>query len=157
MPGPLSAIGPGGCKRKEGAALAPLEARERVVYESGSATLHERPDMQLLNLRTGKPLGDRVERAVSFRARSRGLLGRPSLEGGEGLWIEPCASIHMFFMRFAIDAVFVDSEGRVVRSIENLKPWRIAFGGRHARAVIELPAGTVSRSGTQLGDTLELQ
>jgi hypothetical protein len=70
-------------------------------------------------------------------------MGRASLPAGEGLWIEPCNSIHMFFMRFAIDAVFLDRDNRVKRVVRDLKPWRVSpivFG---ARTVVELPAGSV--------------
>lgn len=62
----------------------------------------------------------------------------------------------MFFMRFAIDAVFVDRKGKVTRAVSNLRPWRIAFGGRGARAVLELRAGTIAESGTRVGDVLEI-
>jgi uncharacterized membrane protein (UPF0127 family) len=88
-------------------------------------------------------LATRLTVAPSSWARFIGLMGRPAMGEGEGLWIEPCNSIHMFFMRFPIDAVFVDREGRVKRVLEGLRPWRVSpivFG---ARAVIELPAGTV--------------
>ena len=60
----------------------------------------------------------------------------------------------MFFMRFAIDAVFVDRAGRVVRVAADLRPWRFAVAARGARDVLELPAGTAARTGTQAGDVL---
>jgi uncharacterized protein len=72
------------------------------------------------------------------------------------LWIEPCSSIHMFFMRFAIDAVFVDRGGTVTRAVTGLRPWRIASGGPGAHAVLELPVGTIFSSGTREGDVLEM-
>jgi uncharacterized membrane protein (UPF0127 family) len=62
----------------------------------------------------------------------------------------------MFFMRFAIDAVFTDAERNVVRVVRSLRPWRIALGGRSARAVLELPPGTIDQSGTAPGDRLDL-
>ena len=94
--------------------------------------------------------------ATGVRSRLRGLLGRSGLADGEGLWLEPCSSIHMFFMRFAIDVVFVDRTGTVVRCAENVAPWKIASGGRRARAALELPAGRVARSDTRVGDVLEI-
>lgn len=115
-----------------------------------SALLH------VTNDRTGQTLGDSVGEARSLWARVRGLLGRRGLRAGEGLWIEPCSSIHMFFMRFAIDAVFTDCDGRVVRVVSRLKPWRVAAGGRGARAVLELPAGTIERAPTRAGDRLRV-
>ena len=60
----------------------------------------------------------------------------------------------MFFMRFAIDAVFVDRAGRVVRVATDLPPWRLAVAARGARDTLELPAGTAARTGTQAGDVL---
>ena len=60
----------------------------------------------------------------------------------------------MWFMRFAIDAVFVDRAGKVVRVAPDLAPWRFAILARGARDVIELPAGTAARTGTQAGDEL---
>lgn len=107
------------------------------------------------NATRGTVVAERVRNARTFLARTRGLLGRSSLEPGEGLRIEPCSSIHMFFMRFAIDAIFVDREGRVTRTVENLRPWRLALGGRGARAVIELPLGTIAATRTEPGDRLE--
>ena len=110
--------------------------------------------MRVVNRRSGELLGDRIARADTFVARTRGLLARPPLGRGEGLWIEPCSSIHMFGMRFAIDAIFVDGDRRVTRVVGALAPWRIAFGGRGARAVLELPVGIAAS--TQAGDVLDL-
>ncbi|MGH7358259.1 MAG: DUF192 domain-containing protein [Candidatus Rokuibacteriota bacterium] len=85
--------------------------------------------------------------------RARGLLGRPGLERGEGILLRPASSIHMWFMRFAIDAVFLDRESRVLRIAEHLKPWRLA-GCRGADAVVELPAGECERVGLVPGDVV---
>ena len=60
----------------------------------------------------------------------------------------------MFFMRFAIDAVFVDKRGRVVRVAANLRPWRLATAARGAKDTLELAAGAAARAGTQAGDEL---
>ena len=109
------------------------------------------------NERTGRVLGRRVTKARTLASRLVGLLAHSTLPEGEGLWLEPCASIHMFFMRFAIDAVFVDREARVTRAVESLRPWRIAFGGRSAHAVVELPVGTVTGSATRVGDRLRVE
>jgi uncharacterized membrane protein (UPF0127 family) len=85
----------------------------------------------------------------------KGLLGRSGLDVGEGLLIRPASSIHMFFMRFAIDAVFLDRSLRVVGVAADLRPWRIAWR-RGARAVLELPAGEAARRGLGVGDRLVL-
>jgi uncharacterized membrane protein (UPF0127 family) len=92
--------------------------------------------------------------ADSFLSRGLGLLPRASLKAGEGLRITKTSSITMFFMRFAIDAVFVDRAGRVVRIAERIGPWRPAVVARGAAEVIELPAGTASETRTQVGDEL---
>lgn len=78
------------------------------------------------------------------------------LKPGQGLDIRPCNSIHMMFMRFRIDAVFYDKSGTVVRVASNLPTWRgLAFGGRRAAGVLELPAG--SAADVSVGDHLEWQ
>jgi uncharacterized protein len=73
-------------------------------------------------------------------ARMRGLLGRSELPRGGGSLLRPAASIHTFFMRFPIDAVFLDEEGVVLGVERELAPWRLAWR-RGAKAVLELGAG----------------
>jgi uncharacterized membrane protein (UPF0127 family) len=85
-----------------------------------------------------------------------GLLGTRELAAGHGLWIERSPSIHMFFMRYPIDAVFVDRGGRVVRIVERLRPWRIVAWARGARDCLELPAGAARAAGINVGDELRL-
>lgn len=85
--------------------------------------------------------------------RMRGLLGRSSLDPDEGLLIRPTGSIHMLFMRFAIDAVFCDRELRVLAIRRDLQPWRFA-AARGARVVVELPVGAASP--LEAGDRLVL-
>lgn len=95
----------------------------------------------------------------SFGQRFMGLMGRASLAEGEGLYL-PTSSIHMFFMRFAIDALFVsapraDGARRVVGMREHLPPWRgIVLPVRGAQGVVELPAGTLRVHDVQVGDEL---
>lgn len=76
-------------------------------------------------------------------SRSVGLLGRKGLEPGGGLLISRTGSVHMFFMRFAIDAVFVDKARTIVKIVPNLRPWRVAMA-RRAKSTLELPAGTAA-------------
>ncbi len=83
----------------------------------------------------------------------KGLLGRSELEPGEGLWIRPTSSIHMFFMRFPIDAVFVDRQLVVRKVVSELKPWRVAFAWG-ARSVIELASDEAERRGIERGQQL---
>ena len=108
------------------------------------------------NSRSEAWLGRRVVLAVRLGSRLKGLLGSTGLADGEGLWLEPCSSIHMFFMRFPIDVVFVDRYAVVVRLVENVAPWRMAAGGRRARAALELPTGAIARSDTRVGDRLHI-
>ena len=90
------------------------------------------------NKRTVEVLGVKAEVAETFAARARGLIGRSRPAKGEGLLIPRCNCIHTFFMSYAIDAVFLDSEGRVVKAVRNIRPWRIlVWGGLHARSVLE--------------------
>jgi uncharacterized membrane protein (UPF0127 family) len=97
-----------------------------------------------------------VQRADSFRSRLVGLLGRERLGDDEGLWIEPCDSVHTFFMRFPIDVAFVDGEGVVVKRVDRLRPWRATRLHSRARACVELAAGTLARAGVQEGGRLAL-
>jgi hypothetical protein len=86
----------------------------------------------------------------------KGLLGRKGLDAGEGLLIRPASSIHMFFMRFPIDAVFLDRDLAVRKVVAGLKPWRIAFA-RGAKSVVELSAGEAARRGIGPGDRLSVE
>ena len=79
--------------------------------------------------------------------RMKGLLGRRDLPRGEGILLKPASSVHMAFMRFPIDAVFLDRDLRVVKIAADLKPWRAA-GSRGAKAVLEIPAGEAGRKAT---------
>lgn len=104
----------------------------------------------------GEVVTPRLVRTDSRWSRMRGLLGRASLPASEGLWITPCPSIHMFFMRFAIDAVFLDEQLQVVRVFEDLRPWRMARGGRFAHSVLELPQGKAAFFNIRVGDRLQI-
>jgi uncharacterized membrane protein (UPF0127 family) len=101
-------------------------------------------------------LAARARVADRMWARLVGLLRDTDLAQGDGLWIVPCNSVHSFAMRFVFDAVFLDKELRVVHLIPEMKPWRISALILSAHSVLELPAGTIAESGTQLGDQLEM-
>ena len=113
--------------------------------------------MEEFRLQTGdgRTVCQRCARAESPLRRMRGLLGRRSLEPGEGILLRPAGSIHTAFMRFAIDAVFVDTDGRVVRVVDSIPPWRAA-GAKGAKAVVELPAGAAASAGLRAGEQLLL-
>jgi uncharacterized membrane protein (UPF0127 family) len=99
---------------------------------------------------------ERCTVAATPLRRLKGLLGRKRLDADEGLLIRPTSSIHMFFMRFPIDAVFLDRELVVQKVVPDLKPWHVAFG-RGAKSVVELRAGTAARHGVTPGDRLAIE
>ena len=113
------------------------------------------PRMALVNQRTDEALAERIELAVTRSDRRKGLLGRDVFETSSALIIAPCFSIHTMFMRFDIDAVFVDDDGRAVKVIRRLAPWRIAADAT-AHAVVELPGGSLEQQEVAIGDRLYL-
>jgi len=106
------------------------------------------------NLTRTTALAERCRVAASLRDRTVGLLATASLQAGEGLLIERTQSIHMFFMRYPIDVVFVDRHAKVTRTVAKLRPWRVVWWARGARDCIELPVGALLDSGTVAGDQL---
>ena len=111
-------------------------------------------EFSVRNAGRGTTLATRARLASSYWDRLMGLMGRKRIEDGGGLFITRSASIHSFFMRFRFDAVFIDRENRVVSVVPAMRQWWIAFGGRGAKDVIELPAGVAASTGTQRGDLL---
>jgi uncharacterized membrane protein (UPF0127 family) len=91
--------------------------------------------------------------AETALTRMRGLLGRSDLPSGQGILLRPASSVHMAFMRFAIDAVFLDRDLRVLKVAADLKPWRVA-SARGAKSVLEIRAGEAARRGLTAGDRL---
>lgn len=108
------------------------------------------------NITRGISLADKAEVADTSARRRTGLLKHHSLPRGSGLWLVPCEGIHMFGMRFAIDALFLSRDRRVVKVCRNLGKWRLALSFR-AHSVLELPAGITAETGTVVGDQLEVE
>ena len=114
------------------------------------------------NVTRGLPIAERLEIGESFWARFRGLMGRASLPEGAGLWLPGSPSIHMLFMRFPIDCVFLghpDADGRrpVVGLRRALRPWTgVVWWVRGGQGVVELPVGAIERSATETGDLVSL-
>lgn len=113
--------------------------------------------MLLFNESRGLALAGTVNVADTFWRRLIGLTGKKRLGVREALIITPCNAVHTHFMRFPIDVAFVDKEWRVVETVSSLRPWRHASGGRDAWAAIELPAGLLVETRTQVGDRLTLK
>jgi uncharacterized membrane protein (UPF0127 family) len=111
--------------------------------------------MAVVRKEDGSVVCERCVVADSFWSRMKGLLGRSTLAEDEGILLRPASSVHMFFMRFPIDAVFLDREQQVVKVAGNLRPWRLA-GVRRSKAVLELPAGACERRGVREGDRLSV-
>ena len=113
---------------------------------------------QMYRLETddGRVVAPHVAVAGSVWSRFLGLMFRASLPEGHGLALRPCNSIHMFFMRFPLDVLFVDGDGRVVRVLNGIRPWRASTIVRGAKAAIELPAGTAARAGVTVGTTVHM-
>ena len=111
--------------------------------------------LALVNQRTDEALADRIEVAVTRHDRRKGLLGRRSLDPSSALIIAPCFSIHTMFMRFDIDAVFVDEDGRAVKVVQGMTPWRMAVDPT-AHAVVEMAAGSLRERPVNVGDRLYL-
>ena len=113
------------------------------------------PPWLLVNADSGATLARQVRAAVDSRSRRQGLLGRTSFDD-EALIIAPCSAVHTFFMRIPLDVIFTDRSGLVMRCSPHVRPWRLA-GTLTAFAAIELPAGTIERSGTARGHRIELR
>lgn len=117
--------------------------------------------MKLLRIRNstrGQILCERCGLADGLWTRARGLMGRSALPLGEGLLLAPCSSIHMFHMKFALDVIFVTSGFVVTDLVEGITPGKTYISKAHhgkAHSALEVPAGVILQSGTQLGDVLE--
>lgn len=112
--------------------------------------------MTIINKTRNTVLASRLGVADTADARMKGLLGRSHLLDGEGLLIRPCSSVHMLFMRFAIDVVFMGKEDQVVGLCRELKPFTFSPIFFNSCCAIELPAGKITETQTCKGDVLEL-
>lgn len=109
------------------------------------------------NATRGAELATRSKLAANPLSRGIGLMGRRGLAEGEALIIRPCNGVVSFFMRFPIDVLFLDQDRRVLHMLPNLVPWRTSRIVRGSKQVIELPAGMIERTGTQVGDVIDIQ
>lgn len=104
----------------------------------------------------GKVILNDCRATVNAWERMCGLLPRATLGEQEGLWIMPTNSVHTFFMRFAMDAAFLDRRGKVLALYESMKPWRHTWIHFGAVGVLEAGAGVLSRAGVKKGEVLEI-
>ena len=112
--------------------------------------------MKITNITKNSVIAERADMADSFFSRMIGLLNRNKLLEGEGLVITKCQSIHMFFMRFAIDCIFTDKTNTVIGLVKGIKPNRLSRIYPKASYVVELPTGVIDQSSTALGDRIEI-
>ena len=112
----------------------------------------------ILNLNKNAILASEAEVADTSWRRMKGLLGRKAEEFGAGkaLWIMPSQGVHTIGMSFPIDVAYLDKDRKVIHMCHDLMPYRVAAIKMRSRSVIEFPAGTLARTGTALGDVLEI-
>lgn len=108
-------------------------------------------EVSVIQADSGVLVASSVTVADSFRHRLRGLLARPPMKKGQGMLLLECGTVHTVGMGYSIDIAFLDAEGRVVRSIAGLAPWRFGLGGADAVHALELPAGRLGETGTVTG------
>lgn len=108
--------------------------------------------------RSGKVLAEELEMPSTFIGRGIGLMFRSRLDPGRGMWLIPCNGIHMMFMKFAIDAIFLDSKERVKKVYRKLPAWYgVVWLEWGAHSVLELPPGSTSAVDLQRGDQIIIQ
>jgi len=112
--------------------------------------------MKVTNSSKNTILADKAKVAEGFFARLIGLLNRKSLNQGEALVLSPSNSIHSFFMRFTIDAIFLDKAAKVIAALPSFKPFRLSGVYFNSHTVIELPADTIRITRTEPGDTIQI-
>ncbi len=113
--------------------------------------------ISVINQTSHQELGDQIREAKTFFQRARGLLGKKTLNKGEGLYIPNCRSIHTFFMRFPIDVVFIDKNNRIIKKASKLMPFRMTFGPFRTAGVLELTAGTLNDNRCNTGDKISFK
>ena len=140
---------------RNGGPLAERDDRGGTANTIERATMANRTQMKKLVLvgPRGQLVCDVCHLADRTHTRMRGVIGWRHLRNGEGVLIRPTFSIHTAFVRFSIDAVFLDRELKVLSVAQDMKPWRLAgFWG--ANSVLELAAGECRRLGVETGDRL---
>ena len=110
--------------------------------------------MKIINSTISSTIADKAVMANRVFSRAKGLLGRKGLDKGEAVVLKPCNSIHTFFMRFAIDVIFIDKNNKVIKTVFSVKPFRLTAIYWMSSQAIELHVGTILSSNTEKGDSL---
>ena len=113
--------------------------------------------MKVVNLSNGTELANFATKADTFFRRLKGLMFTKRLPEGHGLHIQPCRSIHTFFMNYPIDVLYLNDQFEVVGMDETMKPNTVGKYHNMASSVLELPAGTLKRAGTKIGHFLTIK
>lgn len=113
--------------------------------------------MMLMNRETGKVLANDVRVARTFWSRFRGLMFTSEFRTGTALHIQPCQSIHTFFMKYSIDVLYLDSDYKVIAVEKSVRPGRFGRIHRKVSSVVELPIGKISETETEIGQEVQFQ
>ena len=116
-----------------------------------------RPRAYRVHTRDAQPVLDDCRPAHTHWTRLRGLIGRPPLGPRQGLWIRPCRQVHMFWMRYPLDVVFLDGDHRILHVEPDLQPGRLSPKIAGAGSVIEMAAGAAAAHGLRAGDQLSIE
>ncbi|MEH7073674.1 DUF192 domain-containing protein [Neobacillus drentensis] len=110
-----------------------------------------------MNLTNGAELVNNLSTANTFLKRLKGLMFSNSLPAGHGLLIQPCQSIHTFFMKYSIDVLYISKDLEVVGLDETLMPAKVGKLQKRAYSVLELPAGTIRQTETKIGNYITIK
>ncbi|MRH44325.1 DUF192 domain-containing protein [Aquibacillus halophilus] len=110
--------------------------------------------MKLVNLSTNETVATNIKRAYTFLKRLKGLMFTKKLHSDTGLHIKPCRSVHTFFMKYAIDVLYLDVGNQVIAIDESMVPGKVGKLYKDATSVIELPAGSVTENKIEIGHKL---
>jgi uncharacterized protein len=111
----------------------------------------------LVNLSNGNVLAEDLQEAYRFFKRLKGLMFTAELPIGRAMHLQPCQSVHTFFMKYDIDVIYLNKEMTIVEITHAMKPSKVGKLVKKAHSVIELPAGTVSATDTQVGHVLQIK
>ncbi|OLO38951.1 hypothetical protein BTR23_10415 [Alkalihalophilus pseudofirmus] len=111
--------------------------------------------MKIISDHIGKHVPIIISRHDNFFKRFKGLMFRLKPISNEGILLTPCNSIHMFFMFFPIDVIFLNSRNEIIYTKEKVKPWSLIFPIKNATSVLELPTGSISKYSISVGMKIE--